>query len=269
MPLCSLLQPFPTRARCSLVSGGGCGGTQRCTVPCVRSQVVSREESLPAFLTGEDDTLLEVSASYGSGPDMSSSSSRGRSSRRGSHVPRESVSPVPPSRGFGTSESKLRISDLVQFCAQTAGGYRGAQVDTAAASRHAPLKGGYDTFQVRFLREGCLFFLVSGCVALPVISVAVVVVVMLVVIVVYCCARDRGMLTLQVANTIPLSPRNSPGRASRDDSASDTSDTDMSTASTTAVQGPDTLKSRKHKALQRVRRASACVACATSGPAVG
>jgi hypothetical protein len=69
-----------------------------------------------------------------------------------SALPRDSVSPSPlsaPDTGLGDSGDVFaRISELLQFCAQTAGGYRGAQVETGASMRHSPSRGGYDTFQV-------------------------------------------------------------------------------------------------------------------------
>ncbi len=68
----------------------------------------------------------------------------------GGGLPRDSVSPSPAADGgFGDSGDVFaRISELLQFCAQTAGGYRGAQVETGTSMRHSPSRGGYDTFQV-------------------------------------------------------------------------------------------------------------------------
>ncbi len=73
----------------------------------------------------------------------------------GGSLPRDSVSPSPQAGaadgGLGDSGDVFaRISELLQFCAQTAGGYRGAQVETGVSMRHSPSRGGYDTFQVGY-----------------------------------------------------------------------------------------------------------------------
>ena len=120
-------------------------------------------------MTGEDEGSGMETTSYdsesggrsSSGP---SSSSRGRrETRRGvgsSSLPRDSISPGPGAHDGGNGvggagDVFARISELLQFCAQTAGGYRGAQVETTITMRHSPARGGYDTFQVR----GCAAFL--------------------------------------------------------------------------------------------------------------